>query len=114
MGFAGPSVGLCGRCVAGAWRSDDRGFFGSARHAREEVAAALFSSGAGGDGDGLCHGIFQRDASDGLARSEEHTSELQSLMRISYAAFCLKKKISLTIPSSVTKCTDSSHHRNTI
>src|SRR3546814_2095732 len=30
-------------------------------------------------------------------RSEEHTSELQSLMRISYAVFCLKKKISLTI-----------------
>src|SRR3546814_4458984 len=34
---------------------------------------------------------------DGLRRhrrSEEHTSELQSLMRISYAVFCLKKKIS--------------------
>src|SRR3546814_1358424 len=31
--------------------------------------------------------------SDGIAvRSEEHTSELQSLMRISYAVFCLKKK----------------------
>src|SRR3546814_9219027 len=30
--------------------------------------------------------------SDGLRRSEEHTSELQSLMRISYAVFCLKKK----------------------
>src|SRR3546814_10255225 len=28
----------------------------------------------------------------GLKRSEEHTSELQSLMRISYAVFCLKKK----------------------
>src|SRR3546814_2878848 len=28
----------------------------------------------------------------GRARSEEHTSELQSLMRISYAVFCLKKK----------------------
>src|SRR3546814_3432526 len=28
----------------------------------------------------------------GTARSEEHTSELQSLMRISYAVFCLKKK----------------------
>src|SRR3546814_2602220 len=28
-----------------------------------------------------------------LTRSEEHTSELQSLMRISYAVFCLKKKI---------------------
>src|SRR3546814_6862661 len=29
-------------------------------------------------------------------RSEEHTSELQSLMRISYAVFCLKKKIQST------------------
>src|SRR3546814_4671854 len=29
---------------------------------------------------------------DRRARSEEHTSELQSLMRISYAVFCLKKK----------------------
>src|SRR3546814_3166977 len=28
----------------------------------------------------------------GFVRSEEHTSELQSLMRISYAVFCLKKK----------------------
>src|SRR3546814_2543073 len=32
----------------------------------------------------------------GLVRSEEHTSELQSLMRISYAVFCLKKKTSQT------------------
>src|SRR3546814_10551027 len=29
---------------------------------------------------------------EGIGRSEEHTSELQSLMRISYAVFCLKKK----------------------
>src|SRR3546814_6613961 len=33
---------------------------------------------------------YQRDYSE--IRSEEHTSELQSLMRISYAVFCLKKK----------------------
>src|SRR3546814_8406738 len=32
------------------------------------------------------------DAVQGSMRSEEHTSELQSLMRISYAVFCLKKK----------------------
>src|SRR3546814_4437403 len=32
-----------------------------------------------------------------LERSEEHTSELQSLMRISYAVFCLKKKITYII-----------------
>src|SRR3546814_3670767 len=31
-------------------------------------------------------------SSFGVTRSEEHTSELQSLMRISYAVFCLKKK----------------------
>src|SRR3546814_4908620 len=31
-------------------------------------------------------------AADGAERSEEHTSELPSLMRISYAVFCLKKK----------------------
>src|SRR3546814_8160367 len=37
-------------------------------------------------------------------RSEEHTSELQSLMRISYAVFCLKKK---------TKQTTNKNHQNT-
>src|SRR3546814_7290930 len=36
------------------------------------------------------------DGAAALVRSEEHTSELQSLMRISYAVFCLKKKINLT------------------
>src|SRR3546814_8886451 len=35
-------------------------------------------------------------------RSEEHTSELQSLMRISYAVFCLKKKKNIT--NSANKC----------
>src|SRR3546814_7960523 len=34
---------------------------------------------------------------DLLIRSEEHTSELQSLMRISYAVFCLKKKKSIKL-----------------
>src|SRR3546814_15238890 len=34
----------------------------------------------------------QSSSLTGSARSEEHTSELQSLMRISYAVFCLKKK----------------------
>src|SRR3546814_10894213 len=32
-----------------------------------------------------------------FARSEEHTSELQSLMRISYAVFCLKKKLMINV-----------------
>src|SRR3546814_8725426 len=40
------------------------------------------------------HG-YQRGAAYPKGRSEEHTSELQSLMRISYAVFCLKKKSNL-------------------
>src|SRR3546814_11506435 len=36
--------------------------------------------------------ICTRQSLLGFPRSEEHTSELQSLMRISYAVFCLKKK----------------------
>src|SRR3546814_8472490 len=35
---------------------------------------------------------LKREADERKHRSEEHTSELQSLMRISYAVFCLKKK----------------------
>src|SRR3546814_6335926 len=44
-----------------------------------------------------------------VARSEEHTSELQSLMRISYAVFCLKKKIKNTH-----KCTERRRNSCTI
>src|SRR3546814_8880761 len=35
---------------------------------------------------------FRPKMANSILRSEEHTSELQSLMRISYAVFCLKKK----------------------
>src|SRR3546814_15854229 len=38
------------------------------------------------------HGWFWAESEQMELRSEEHTSELQSLMRISYAVFCLKKK----------------------
>src|SRR3546814_4618619 len=41
-----------------------------------------------------------------MNRSEEHTSELQSLMRISYAVFCLKKKTKNII--------DTTHHSATV
>src|SRR3546814_9496262 len=56
-------------------------------------AATSFANGLGNGSDGR---FLRVDASpvSGLivGRSEEHTSELQSLMRISYAVFCLKKK----------------------
>src|SRR3546814_2031082 len=43
-------------------------------------------------------------AGAGSARSEEHTSELQSLMRISYAVFCLKKKTTHKHKNNTTYC----------
>src|SRR3546814_3984073 len=57
-----------------------------------------------GDMNGFLPTHISRSAS---IRSEEHTSELQSLMRISYAVFCLKKKKTLN-----TKFTDTITHRS--
>src|SRR3546814_10784170 len=53
----------------------------------------------------------------GILRSEEHTSELQSLMRISYAVFCLKKKkinytMSLTTITILNNSTTMLHYHN--
>src|SRR3546814_9691264 len=53
------------------------------------------------------------DAFQQHARSEEHTSELQSLMRISYAVFCLKKKNKIQQYSHL-KHTTQNIHRITI
>src|SRR3546814_9128729 len=55
------------------------------------------------------------------ARSEEHTSELQSLMRISYAVFCLKKKTNSKthnyhkkpINTNIIQSTTNKHHTST-
>src|SRR3546814_7665423 len=48
-------------------------------------------------------------------RSEEHTSELQSLMRISYAVFCLKKKTTKTTKHTIhTHTIRYTRHRHTI
>src|SRR3546814_7844773 len=68
------------------------------------VALSVTSAASARVGAGLAVGVFfngtEGDAAGSpallcfhmTARSEEHTSELQSLMRISYAVFCLKKK----------------------
>src|SRR3546814_5810007 len=49
-------------------------------------------TGAGSDAGGAAAAGKSRFSGMAGGRSEEHTSELQSLMRISYAVFCLKKK----------------------
>src|SRR3546814_3384765 len=69
--------------------------FRSARRRRGDRTAAARQRLAAAEADGVCAGPgILRD--HGRGRSEEHTSELQSLMRISYAVFCLKKKKKLT------------------
>src|SRR3546814_6407137 len=62
----------------------------------EQIRAAT----AGGDKHLHWFETPVRDAGGDTVRSEEHTSELQSLMRISYAVFCLKKKKKLTQQNS--------------
>src|SRR3546814_5943220 len=56
-----------------------------------EMALAARTDGPRGDWQDLTNELA-KVACPTLFRSEEHTSELQSLMRISYAVFCLKKK----------------------
>src|SRR3546814_4623882 len=72
---------------------------GSGVAAGGEVSATGAGAGAGGGvatflnagSAATMSGFAGSSGLAGVARSEEHTSELQSLMRISYAVFCLKK-----------------------
>src|SRR3546814_9272369 len=95
-----------GRCRCDRRRNFGRGNFGFHRtggNAQQHQAA-----GQGGKGGNLwaAHDALFKGHGRMLGkndefpkaknRSEEHTSELQSLMRISYAVFCLKTKISTT------------------
>src|SRR3546814_9371774 len=65
-------------------------------HKMTEVSTLHFSRWARPGG-------LYRLSNDPILRSEEHTSDLQSLMRISYAVFCLKKK---TIKQQITTESD--------
>src|SRR3546814_4042412 len=72
-----PARGAAGRGIRGWWSAARWSWFGFPEDGIDGIAG-----GAPGGAP------FVQDG----ARSEEHTSELQSLMRISYAVFCLKKK----------------------
>src|SRR3546814_2421150 len=73
---------LCGRWLDSVMRDRARG----------GVTALLRNMGTGAMVVGADETSRWVDATALQPRSEEHTSELQSLMRISYAVFCLKKK----------------------
>src|SRR3546814_4681189 len=93
------SCGLAARCRrwgcgtrirACTWRSRPRAASPTARTA---ARTSCWSTEPGRDGrQGMSRALTVVQLLPALERSEEHTSELQSLMRISYAVFCLKKK----------------------
>src|SRR3546814_3429165 len=63
------------------------------RPRRRPTSAAMRRVSRGQNRAGRFGGGKEASPTGRIQRSEEHTSELQSLMRISYAVFCLKKKI---------------------
>src|SRR3546814_2149513 len=99
MGHAGPAFGPPAR--RSGLRVGDRpvhaGPFGACRGSEDAPAACrgtviLFGGEPSGTGSRGCPAVldFRREGAGRTStRSEEHTSELQSLMRISYAVFCL-------------------------
>src|SRR3546814_9273840 len=80
-GTAGSNAVACGdEAVAGGWAVA----IGRRAVAGDEAVAIGQAARAAG--------LASVSIGEGASRSEEHTSELQSLLRISYAVFCLKKK----------------------
>src|SRR3546814_8524870 len=83
-----------------AWRAFRNEYFAALDAGGEDVAAALTELDAAMKAGPvtLLYAAKDEERNNAIAlrewleRSEEHTSELQSLMRISYAVFCLKKK----------------------
>src|SRR3546814_6352506 len=92
-----------------AHREDDRQQADRQIHQEDRLPAEVLGQEAAGDRtEGAGGNRHRRQIAlvvrplarrHGLARSEGHTSELQSLMRISYAVFCLKKKQNMSSTS---------------
>src|SRR3546814_1379251 len=86
----------CGRPAAALWLPQQA--WPALRKSREGSAAGCERRARGRDRSAAARRARRRrrrgcaPAAARHSRSEEHTSELQSLMRISYAVFCLKKK----------------------
>src|SRR3546814_6635601 len=100
---AGRGIAAAGRCVRARQRGVDI-------H-RQRIGTLA----RGGDAFGVARigvrherlvGAVAIGLGPALARSEEHTSELQSLMRISYAVFCLKKTKLTQMTATITNVTE--------
>src|SRR3546814_7655658 len=91
-GCAGTDGGRSGNWVGRpGWV--DRGWVDRAGRAGGSSRPRRGSGRLGMEIDGVAVSRYRAGEPVAAGRSEEHTSELQSLMRISYAVFCLKKKL---------------------
>src|SRR3546814_2078195 len=91
------------------FRSRRRGNNGSGRGCRRAARRQAFRAASHASAD---RRPLRRLPTYPTGRSEEHTSELQSLMRISYAVFCLKKKKKSTKNTQQNK--NDNHRLNTL
>src|SRR3546814_5428973 len=91
--------------VADRWRQGDVFLLGDAAHQTPPFMGQGLNQGLR-DAGNLCWKIAEVFHGRASSRSEEHTSELQSLMRTSYAVFCLKQT---HLPLSYTPNTNNNH-----
>src|SRR3546814_7076969 len=96
VGGGGIGIGLGARGLVGGAISAEVGLFGIGD--REIGAGDDVGPGSGDGGESFAHPFVVAD------RSEEHTSELQSLMRTSYAVFCLQKQMPTPKAHGQTTC----------
>src|SRR3546814_3702879 len=101
---AGLAVALGATALTVAAPAEAQRWHHNRHHGGDDAAAAALVGGIIGLGIGAAIASSDNDRYDNryyndryYDRSEEHTSELQSLMRISYAVLCLKKKKKHTI-----------------
>src|SRR3546814_6635215 len=76
----------------------------------EDMLFILYTSGSTGKPKGVVHTCAGFMV---YSRSEEHTSELQSLMRLSSAVFCLKKKHTTEYPTGTSAINEQRQTQNT-
>src|SRR3546814_4055060 len=88
--YEGPTGRRLGHLGSHTWRPAHV-HFKVRKDGFEPLTTQYYFEGGKWVDDDCCHGVTPDLITP--ERSEEHTSELQSLMRISYAVFCLKKKI---------------------
>src|SRR3546814_17031466 len=94
-GNVSEEAGVCGKIALNVYNGGDRRAAAATGDGREKTMRLNEEEKA------ILAGEMGEPRRLALERSEEHTSELQSLMRISYAVFCLKKKNTTKLDNNI-------------